>query len=122
MFRRKAREHPSTATALDRLRARLDGRAWPPALLGALERLREGGHRAVLVGGTIRDALLERVPDTTFDVATDLHPAEVIARFDRVEPLGLQHGTVLILEEGAAIECTTFRREGAYPDARHPES
>jgi len=41
--------------------------------------------------------------------------------FERTEPIGERHGTVLILHEGARIECTTLRREGEYADARHPD-
>jgi putative nucleotidyltransferase with HDIG domain len=80
---------------------KLRGHAWPPALLAALERLRAGGHQAWLVGGTVRDALLSRAPGpgTQYDIATDLLPDLATAR----------------------IECTTFRREGGYADARHPD-
>lgn len=106
-----------------RARARLAAHPWPAALRAALDRLREGGHQAWLVGGTVRDALLGR--DTpgapTFDVATDRRPEDVIARFERVEPIGLAHGTVLILDGPIRIECTTLRREGAYADARRPD-
>jgi tRNA nucleotidyltransferase (CCA-adding enzyme) len=100
---------------------RLESIRWPDALRAALERLREGGHEAVLVGGSVRDALLGRTPHDVFDVATDLAPAEVLKRFERTEPLGIAHGTVLLLLGDVRIECTTFRREGSYPDARHPE-
>ncbi|HEY2955727.1 MAG TPA: HD domain-containing protein [Candidatus Eisenbacteria bacterium] len=119
---------PSTAVdarereeASARAAARLRGREWPAPLLQALERIRRGGFQAWLVGGTVRDALLGREGGRQFDVATDLLPAEVSARFDRVEPIGLRHGTVLVLFEGIEIECTTFRREGDYADARHPD-
>jgi tRNA nucleotidyltransferase (CCA-adding enzyme) len=105
----------------ERAVAKLRGHAWPPALLAALERIRRGGFQSWLVGGTVRDALLGREATALFDVATDLHPADVSARFDRVEPIGLKHGTVLLLYEGIQIECTTLRREGAYADARHPD-
>ena len=110
-------------TALDEqtARARLLAFPWPAPLRAALGRLREGGHQAYLVGGTVRDALLERGAHEVFDVATDLVPGEVGARFERVEPVGIAHGTVLVLTGGTRIECTTFRREGGYPDARHPE-
>jgi putative nucleotidyltransferase with HDIG domain len=90
-------------------------------VLHALERLRQGGGAAVLVGGTVRDALLGRELQAPADVATSVPPDEVMRRFARVEPIGLAHGTVLVLEGDVAIECTTFRREGAYADARHPD-
>ena len=102
-------------------RARLAAAAWPPPLSGVLARLRQGDHRAYLVGGSVRDVLLGRAHGDTWDVATDVVPDEVMRRFARVEPVGLRHGTVLVLEEGLAIECTTFRTEGAYADARHPD-
>lgn len=103
-------------------RALLLAHPWPPALHRALGRLRAGGHQAWLVGGSVRDVALGRpAAETVFDVATDLHPAEVIARFERVEPIGLAHGTVLVLFEDLQIESTTLRREGAYADARRPD-
>jgi putative nucleotidyltransferase with HDIG domain len=101
--------------------ARLAAFAWPAALLRALERLRAGGHQAWLVGGVPRDVLLGRSLAGAFDVATDRLPADVASMFPRVEPIGMAHGTVLVLEDDVAIECTTFRREGSYRDARHPD-
>ncbi len=100
---------------------RLREHRWPAPALAALARLRAGGGRAWFVGGTVRDVVLGRDGDTTLDVATDLEPAEVTRRFERVEPIGLRHGTVLILSDGVAIECTTLRRELGYTDARHPD-
>lgn len=102
-------------------RARLSAHAWPEALREVLRRLSAGGHQSYLVGGTVRDVLLGRPTHGVFDVATDLVPADVVARFERVEPVGIAHGTVLLLTGGIRVECTTFRREGGYPDARHPE-
>ena len=115
-----SRDDRSTEAVKERMRARLDAVAWPAPLLDVLARLRATG-RTVLVGGTVRDVLLDREPHAVFDVATVVTPDEVMRRLERVEPLGLAHGTVLILAEGLQVECTTFRREGAYPDARHPE-
>lgn len=109
------------AAAAERARRTLGLRPWPRPLLAVLARLREDGHRAYLVGGTVRDALLARAGDATFDVATDLHPDQVVARFSHVQPIGFKHGTVLILEDETRVECTTFRREGAYSDARRPD-
>ena len=110
--------------SLDETTARtaLAQHAWPGALRTLMDRLRAGGHQAYLVGGTVRDVLLGRADDgDRFDVATDLVPEAVVGRFARVEPIGIAHGTVLVLDGGLEVECTTFRREGGYPDARHPE-
>jgi putative nucleotidyltransferase with HDIG domain len=56
------------------------------------------------------------------DIATSLRPEEVVRRFRRVVPTGIEHGTVTILDGPAPIECTTFRREGQYSDARRPDA
>ncbi len=109
---------PKAAEAQGRL-ALVD---WPAPALEVLRRLREGDGQAVFVGGTVRDALLGHPIRGALDIATDRTPDQVMLRFPRVEPVGLAHGSVLILFEGLRIECTTFRCEGAYPDARHPES
>ncbi len=101
--------------------ARLAAHPWPAQALAALERLRAGGHQAYLVGGALRDVLLGRPGAELLDVATDRRPEEVMRLFPRIEPIGIAHGTVLVLLDGTGIECTTFRREGAYADARHPD-
>ena len=101
--------------------ARLAAHPWPASALAALDRLRADGHQAYLVGGALRDVLLGRPGSEVLDVATDRRPDEVMALFPRVEPIGLAHGTVLVLWEGVSFECTTFRRESAYQDARHPD-
>jgi len=110
------------AAATDRAAARLRAHRWPAPLLDVIARLREGGHRAFLVGGAVRDTLLGRRAGARFDVSTDLTPEQVIERFDRVEPTGLRHGTVLVIEGELLVECTTFRREGRYSDARRPDA
>ncbi|MFM7230919.1 MAG: CCA tRNA nucleotidyltransferase [bacterium] len=94
---------------------------WPPGLLAVLERLRAGGQRAHLVGGPVRDVLLGRTLDPRWDVATTCTPDEVRSRFARTEGIGERHGTVLIVTDDTLVECTTFRREGEYSDARRPD-
>jgi len=101
--------------------ARLAAHPWPAQVVAALERLRAGGHQAYLVGGALRDVLLDRAGAGLLDVATDRRPREVMALFPRVEPVGIAQGTVLVMLDGLAFECTTYRREGAYADARHPD-
>jgi tRNA nucleotidyltransferase (CCA-adding enzyme) len=89
------------------------------------ERLEFHGHQAWVVGGCVRDTMLERCPND-WDVATDATPQEVIECFHRVLPTGIEHGTVTVLIEGAAlafpVEVTTFRGDGDYSDGRRPDS
>lgn len=86
-----------------------------------LETLRLAGYAAYPVGGCVRDLLLGREPGDV-DVCTAARPEEVMALFPRAIPTGLQHGTVTVPTETGNVEVTTFRREGGYADARHPDA
>lgn len=87
------------------------------------ERLVAAGHECYLVGGTVRDALLDR-PHDDFDVATGARPDEVerVARelADHVWLQGRQFGTVGCEIDGHRIEITTFRAEVYRPETRKP--
>lgn len=95
----------------------------PEAVSTVLGRLQRAGYRAYAVGGCVRDTLLGIEPHD-WDVTTSARPEEVLALFSdlRTIPTGLQHGTVTVLIKKMPIEVTTFRIDGAYSDARHPES
>jgi len=89
-------------------------------------RLRDAGHRAFLVGGSVRDAFLDRSrPDSDIDVATDARP-DVIERVlngwaDAVWRQGEQFGTVGADKGGDRFEITTFRAEVYRDDSRKPQ-
>lgn len=89
----------------------------------ALSRLEEAGHAAFAVGGCVRDSLMGRVPGD-YDVATSALPEQTAAVFagERVIETGIRHGTVTVLLSGHPLEITTFRIDGAYSDARHPDA
>ncbi|MEG2709624.1 MAG: tRNA nucleotidyltransferase [Clostridia bacterium] len=94
----------------------------PDAVGDVLNRLEGAGYGAWAVGGCVRDQLLNRrVSD--WDVCTQALPEQVARVFEgtRVLETGLQHGTVTLLTQGLAIEVTTLRADGAYPDHRRPE-
>jgi tRNA nucleotidyltransferase (CCA-adding enzyme) len=122
---RRSLDPPDPEERRDEARTRAEHRLrdhrWPPRLSAVLAKLRVDGAQAYLVGGTVRDVLLGRESNEAFDVATDRTPEQVTAAFGRVVPIGLEHGTVMIVEGDLRVECTTFRREGAYGDARHPD-
>src|SRR5579859_57004 len=91
--------------------------------------LREQGYSAYLVGGCVRDLLLDREP-ADYDVATSATPHEVIRIFPQTYAVGAQFGVVLVpvlrdTEAGEranyATEVATFRSDGAYSDGRHPD-
>ena len=76
--------------------------------------LTAGGHRALLVGGCVRNALLD-VPVGDIDIATDAPPDRVVALAKaagiKVVPTGIDHGTVTLVAGGKPHEVTTFRRD-----------
>ena len=95
---------------------------WDPRALEVLWRLEAAGYRAVLVGGCVRDSLLD-IPPHDYDAATSALPqeTEIACAGLRCVETGLKHGTVTVLSGGLPVEVTTFRREGAYSDHRHPD-
>ncbi|MDX5349623.1 MAG: CCA tRNA nucleotidyltransferase [Paracoccaceae bacterium] len=76
--------------------------------------LEGGGHRALFVGGCVRNALLG-VPVGDVDIATDATP-DVVAELAgaagfKTVPTGIDHGTVTVVAQGHPHEVTTFRRD-----------
>ena len=99
----------------------------PPEFVKALpvlEKIQAHGFEAYFVGGSVRDALLQRsIHDV--DIATSAYPAETKAIFPHTIDVGIDHGTVLVLagqSEAEHYEITTFRTESTYTDYRRPDS
>ncbi len=86
-----------------------------------IERLKEAGFKSFPVGGAVRDSLLSReVSD--IDITTDARPEEIeeVFRDFKLIDIGKRFGTIKVIIEGEAFEITTFRKESAYRDGRHP--
>jgi len=98
----------------------------PPAgFRRVVETLEEAGFEAWAVGGALRDAWAGEVATgavprrSDWDVATRARPADVMRLFRRTVPIGVEHGTVGVLDEdGSTYEVTTFRRD-IETDGRH---
>ena len=86
--------------------------------------LRAKGHGAYLVGGSVRDALLDR-DIVDIDIATDARPevVESITRpwADAVWLQGQRFGTIGCEKAGDRFEITTFRADVYRPESRKPE-
>ena len=94
----------------------------PKSVLDIAGRLEAAGYEAWCVGGAIRDALAGGHP-LDWDLATTATPAQVIEVFSRRRtiPVGIEFGTVSVLDDdGIAREITTFRRD-VRTDGRHAE-
>ncbi|MCR4422430.1 MAG: HD domain-containing protein [Exilispira sp.] len=87
-----------------------------------LQKIKDAGFKAYLVGGYIRDIILDRkVENIDVDIATDAHPEDILNLFNKVIPTGIKHGTVTVLGVKNKYEITTFRIDEQYYDLRHPE-
>ena len=79
-----------------------------------LELLNRDGEEARVVGGAVRNALLE-LPVAEIDVATTALPEEVMRRVMAVGgkaiPTGIEHGTITALIDHRPIEVTTLRED-----------
>jgi poly(A) polymerase/tRNA nucleotidyltransferase (CCA-adding enzyme) len=93
----------------------------PEPALEVARVLASRGYRTVFVGGGVRDALLGLEPGGAWDLGTAATPQQVMEVYPASVPTGLEHGTVTLPIDGGAVEITTFRTEGAYSDARHPD-
>ncbi|MFH6701631.1 CCA tRNA nucleotidyltransferase [Streptococcus suis] len=87
--------------------------------LPILEKIKAAGYEAYFVGGSVRDAILGR-PIHDVDIATSSYPQETKQIFSRTIDVGIEHGTVLVLEGKKEYEITTFRTEEEYVDFRRP--
>jgi poly(A) polymerase len=80
-------------------------------LLALLDR---DGEEARVVGGAVRNALLQ-IPVAEIDVATTAVPEEVMRRVaaagGRAIPTGIEHGTVTAVIDHRPIEVTTLRED-----------
>ncbi len=83
-----------------------------PDALSVLYRLSNAGYTAYLVGGGVRDLLLDRAPKD-FDIATDAHPRDIRALFRNAFLIGRRFRLALIRFGPKQIETSTFRRQPA---------
>jgi tRNA nucleotidyltransferase (CCA-adding enzyme) len=82
------------------------------------ETLEAAGFDTWCVGGAVRDNLLGEV-NNDFDLATAARPEDVQRLFTRTIPIGVDHGTVAVLDRHRKPhEVTTFRRD-VKTDGRH---
>lgn len=84
--------------------------------------IESAGHEVFCVGGAVRDLLSGMKEPEDFDLAVSCPPTEIEKLFPHTVPTGIKHGTVTVLADGIPVEVTTYRTDGGYSDARHPDS
>ena len=73
----------------------------PSAVEIAINSLNGAGYEAYIVGGCVRDFLLQKTP-SDYDIATSATPLETEKVFlsERIIETGLKHGTVTLIKNG----------------------
>lgn len=96
----------------------------PQEIIKAIKTLENKGFSAYVVGGCVRDLVLNRSP-RDWDIATSATPENIVAAFPKTFYEN-KFGTVTVVNEEIEdevlknIEVTPFRTEGDYSDNRHP--
>jgi len=102
---------------------KIDISSLPPEILKIWKKLIESGYSAYLVGGCVRDLLLQKKPKD-WDITTNAKPEEILKIFPN-SFYENRFGTVGVKTESKdeslkIIEITTFRQEKKYFDFRRP--
>lgn len=94
----------------------------PNTVTMILERLMSYGYEAYIVGGCVRDILMDSTPKD-WDITTDAVPEKVRHIFNdfKIIDIGIRHGTVGVLLDESIYEITTYRSEGDYIKNRSPK-
>ena len=95
----------------------------PPQIKSIVVKLKDAGFEAYVVGGCVRDLLLNREPKD-WDITTSAKPEDV-AKLFKDSFYENEFFTVTVLtkatkESMKAVEVTTFRSDVRYKDLRHP--
>lgn len=98
----------------------------PKEVENVAETLESKGFESYLIGGCVRDLLLERKP-RDWDITTNATPGEILGAFPSAFYEN-EYGTVGIVNEEVVdetlkvVEVTPYRLEGGYSDKRRPDS
>ncbi|MFA6306238.1 MAG: CCA tRNA nucleotidyltransferase [Patescibacteria group bacterium] len=97
----------------------------PDYVKNIVEKLEQAGFEAYVVGGCVRDLLMEKIPKD-WDITTNARPEKILEIFPQGKYENI-FGTVLLPIKSAngetqdVIEITTYRSEQGYSDRRHPD-
>jgi tRNA nucleotidyltransferase (CCA-adding enzyme) len=97
----------------------------PDYVLEALSKLKKSGFEAFIVGGCVRDFLMEKTPKD-WDITTNAKPEEMLQIFETGKYENT-FGTVIVPIRNEAdelldvLEITTYRSEQGYSNHRHPD-
>jgi poly(A) polymerase/tRNA nucleotidyltransferase (CCA-adding enzyme) len=85
----------------------------PKFVMIIIDRLRDCGYQAYIVGGAVRDMCLHR-PVGDWDVATSAPHEKIRSIFDDMRYFSIKHDTVTLVDDAYHYEVTTFRGSGKF--------
>ena len=90
------------------------------AFISLAKLFRENGYKLYLVGGTVRDYLLNKEL-SDMDVVTDATPEQVQSFYHgKASYTFMKYGSVTLYFNDVKFDLTTLRKERSYFDSRHP--
>src|SRR5258708_20319108 len=90
----------------------------PETVRSIAKRLEDAGFETWCVGGAVRDALLGHA-HLDWDLATAAKPPEVRHLFKRTVPVGIEFGTIGVLDHDNVIHLVTTFPKALIPHGRH---
>jgi len=93
------------------------------AAVNVLKKIEKTGHKAFIVGGSVRDIILGNLKPHDIDIATNLSMEE-LGKMYKTYNIGKSKdfGIVVVKQGGFDFEVAQFRTDGTYLDGRRPES
>lgn len=98
----------------------------PIEIKNIIEKVKTAGFEIFVVGGSVRDLLLQKTDAGDWDMTTNAKPDEILKIFPEgkyendfgtvLVPIKTQEADVLFV-----VEITTYRSESGYSDRRHPD-
>src|SRR5699024_5128521 len=94
----------------------------PKDVIMILQKLNNENEEAFLVGGSVRDLLLGKIP-FDYDITTSAKPEKIIEIFKdyKLITLSKKYGTITLIVNNKSYEITTYRIDGDYINNRRPE-
>ncbi len=98
----------------------------PESVTRVTKTLKDAGFEAFLVGGCVRDLILDNKPKD-WDITTNADPEKIQELFEETY-YNNSFGTVGIVNENVedktlkVVEVTPYRKEGTYSDSRRPDN
>ena len=89
------------------------------AYLQLAELYKSHGYSLLMVGGTVRDYLLN-IPLSDMDLVTDATPEDEKKFLKNADYTFERFGTIKLKYKDIKFDIATFRKEGGYVDLRHP--